>query len=134
MDKEMLLQELIDKYRHQYWEFEELDLSDINQRCSDDDALIHFVARFGGPDEIELLVRSGAHVNAVGDMGYTPLHWAATEGRLEVVKRLLDLGADPYIKNEFDTTPIDCAERDGHRKAAHLLRQAAKYLKARRQD
>ena len=55
----------------------------------------------GGPDEIELLVQSGAKVNAIGDMGYTALHYAAVDGRLihkrkEVAKLLTRWKYDKY--------------------------------------
>ena len=134
METQALLQELIAKYQQRYWEFAELDLSDINQTRSDNDALIHLAASYGGRDEIALLVASGARVNAVGGEGYTPLHWAAVEGRLDVINTLLDLGADPRIKNEFGSTALDKAENAGHKEAAHLLRAATKSLQSRRSD
>ena len=98
MEAQALLQELIANYRY-HVDFAELDLTDINQQSyPDDDALIHLVARVGGPDEIALLVASGARVNAAGDMGYTPLHYAVLKGRLDVINTLLGLGADPLLR------------------------------------
>ncbi len=124
MDKETLLQALIDKYRY-HVDFAGLDLSDINRQCyPDDDALIHLVARVGGPDEIELLVTSGARVNAMGDMGFTALHYAATNGRLAMAKRLLDLGADPGIRNEWGQTAVVLAVMGNHTDIVKLLKRS----------
>jgi ankyrin repeat protein len=50
------------------------------------------------PRQIEKLVREGADVNAVGHPGgEKPLRMAAVYGRLECVKKLLALGADPLL-------------------------------------
>jgi len=122
MKVETPLQALIDKYRH-HIDFAELDLSDINRQCyPDDDALMHLVARVGGPDEIELLIASGARVNAIGDIGSTALHYAAMRGRLDVLEKLLALGADPAIQNEFGETPVDVAQNGGHAKIVKFLK------------
>ena len=125
--EETLLQALIAKYQRSHWEFEALDLEDINERRSDGDALIHLIAFVGGPDELDLLVRSGAKVNAIGDMGYTPLHYAAMEGRLKVAEKLLALGADPKIRNEFGTTPAETALIHEHKDVAKLLKRNKYY-------
>ena len=80
------------------------------------DALIHFVARYGTVEEMDLLVASGANVNAIGDMGYTPLHEAVFARRLDMAEKLAALGADPTIINDLDETPpalarsIECLE------------------------
>ena len=101
---------MIAKYQRSHWEFAELDLSYLNQQRSDGDTLLHLVAYLGNLDEVELLVASGAQVNALGDLGYTPLHNAALSGHLDVAKRLLALGADPALRCEFGDTPLAVAE------------------------
>jgi len=122
MAEETPLQALIAKYRW-HMDFAELDLTDINQQSyPDDDALLHLVARIGGLDEVDLLVASGAQVNAPGDMGFTALHYAAMEGQLKMAKKLLDLGANPSIKNEWDQTAEVVAVNGGHADVAKLLR------------
>jgi ankyrin repeat protein len=63
---------------------------------------------FGGPDHGE---------------GVTALHLAAQAGRVEVVKTLLELGADPTIADaRHDGTPSGWAEFGGHHELAALLR------------
>ena len=50
------------------------------------------------PREIEKLVRQGADVNAVGHPGgEKPLEVAASYGHVACVKKLLALGADPWL-------------------------------------
>lgn len=46
------------------------------------------------------LIAAGSDVNAVSWTGLTPLHWAARQGRADLVDLLLNAGADP-----FATTP-----------------------------
>jgi hypothetical protein len=50
------------------------------------------------PREIEKLVRQGADVNAIGHPGgEKPLEVAASYGHAACVKKLLSLGADPWL-------------------------------------
>ena len=49
------------------------------------------------PEIINLLVKSGANVNAQDAEGFTPLHMAAIHGNLKIVKKLVDLEADVNI-------------------------------------
>ncbi len=120
--EETLLQALIAKYRY-HAEFEERDLTDINhQNHPDDELLIHLVARVGSLDEVELLIASDAQVNAPGDMGFTALHYAAMRGDAKMAKKLLDLGANPSIKNEWGQTAEVVALTGGHEDVAKLLR------------
>ena len=45
---------------------------------------------------VKLLTERGADVNMANSYGHTPLHGAALNCRNEVVKFLLERGADPY--------------------------------------
>ena len=120
------LQALVDKYRF-LWERFGRKLSDINEPYDvDGDTLLHHVARSGGVDEADLLVASGAQINARGDMGYTPLHCAAIQGRPTMVERLLALGADPKLRDEFGQTALTTAQSGGHAEVARLLKRADK--------
>lgn len=46
-------------------------------------------------DEVELLVRKGADMNAANDKGLTTMHWVALTGRADIAELLLNNGADP---------------------------------------
>lgn len=115
------LQDLIDRY-NRCSEFLGIEINDVNQQGALDDTLLHIVARIGSVEEVNLLVMSGAQVNAIGDLGYTPLHYAAMKGRIDIAKRLLDLGSSINSKNEFDETPADAADNGGHSAVANFLR------------
>jgi ankyrin repeat protein len=72
-------------------------------------------------NDIQTLVTAGADVNIVSDLGNTPLHSAAMSGQTEAVKLLLEVGANPSLKNEFNQVPADVAELGGYREITDLL-------------
>ena len=54
------------------------------------------------------------------DGGYTPLHWCAGKGRLELARALIEAGADVNAKRDGGYTPLHwCAEK-GHLERASL--------------
>ena len=61
------------------------------------------------PVIMDLLVKSGADVNAQDAEGFTPLHMAAIHGNLEIVKKLVDLGADVNIVTTDGKTAAELA-------------------------
>ena len=63
-----------------------------------DTTLLHIASEeINEPEIIDLLVKSGANVNAQDAEGFTPLHMAAIHGNLKIVKKLVDLEADVNI-------------------------------------
>ena len=46
-------------------------------------------------------------MNCLNKSKNTPLHWAALNGRSEIIYILLEAGADPNLKNEFDHVPLE---------------------------
>lgn len=59
------------------------------------------------PDLVDVLVDSGADVNAKGRWGATPLHWACWRGSADAVDALLHRGADVNAKSDNDgSTPL----------------------------
>jgi ankyrin repeat protein len=66
-------------------------------------------------------------VNArtAGDDAQTPLHLAATMGKMKAVQALVSAGADLTLKDSKGRTPYDAAQRAG-------LTEVAAYLNAAR--
>ncbi len=62
---------------------------------------------------VELLVGSGADVNARQHGGYTPLMGAAVAGRKDLVDYLVAHGADPGIRSDEGKTAHDLAVEKG---------------------
>ncbi|TFY64411.1 hypothetical protein EVJ58_g2638 [Rhodofomes roseus] len=63
----------------------------------------------------------GVDVNAKDENGYTPLHLACDRGRAEVVRLLLERGANPSIKDDDDLTAKELAEVSGHDEIIELI-------------
>lgn len=99
---------------------------------------VGWAAEHGFTGRLELLARHGIDVsgvdvvapvfpddpNALDDEGATALHQAAWAGDLELIRRLLDAGADPTLTDRrFGSTPLAWAEHAYQTEAADLLRQ-----------
>jgi ankyrin repeat protein len=92
-------------------------------------ALIVWAAAQGRPGSAELLAGLGFDVNARGrsdvpaaDPWQTALHVAAMDGRLDLARSLVRLGADPTIRDQrFDSTPLGWARSFGQDQLVTLL-------------
>lgn len=69
--------------------------------------LLCIAARNGHATICEYLINKGVPVNEIQHTGNTALHYAANYGQLEVVKLLLNYGANTNIKNYFGHLPKD---------------------------
>lgn len=58
-------------------------------------------------DIAALLLKHNTVVNATDKWGFTPLHEAAQKGRTQLCALLLAHGADPFMKNQENQTPIE---------------------------
>jgi ankyrin repeat protein len=77
------------------------------------DNALHCIVRWGDLDAAQTLINAGVDVNKAGDLGYTPLHVACMKGNIELVKLLIDSGADLFAMNEGDI-PFTSARLAGH--------------------
>ncbi|KAM9358353.1 cyclin-dependent kinase 4 inhibitor C [Symphorus nematophorus] len=69
----------------------------------------HDAARDGFVDSVRVLVDNGADVNLVDEKGNLPLHLAAMEGHLEVIRLLIRLTRDPQAPNGLGYTAAQLA-------------------------
>jgi uncharacterized protein len=79
-------------------------------------------AEMGNLSEVEKALNSGANLEArESRFGNTALHLAAFEGKIEVVRYLLDKGIDPNIQANDGITALIATCRKGHLDIAKLL-------------
>lgn len=77
------------------------------------------------PAVVAWLIAHGADVNAVDDNGQTALMQAASSGHIEIVRQLIDAGADLDRRStNWNRTALLNAVDGGHEEVAALLRQA----------
>ena len=97
-----------------------LDEFDEERPTSD---LVDHAAAYGRWDLVVGLVERGA---PIATTGRTPLHLAAGAGELDVVKTLLEHGADPTVTDpEFRATPQQWADFLRHPAVAAYLEERA---------
>jgi hypothetical protein len=74
---------------------------------------------------VRLLATLGADPNVPDRTGAGPLMWASTLGRSDLVRALLDAGANPNGVNERDGwVPLICAADRGHLEVVKILLEA----------
>ena len=92
--------------------------------------LVTWAAAQGAPNSVELLVGAGFDVNALGRSDlpsnmpwHTALHVAAENGNLALAQALLELGADPNIRDKHhQATPLGWARHFNQPALAKLLK------------
>lgn len=82
-------------------------------------------ARKGDADRVRKLLDAGADVNLrnanKGCLQYTPLHWAAYYGHLEIAEILISRGADLDAEDSAYSTPLYLAAEEGYPKVVEFL-------------
>lgn len=95
-------------------------------------ALMHATRKDRGyPAIIELLIKSGAEVDATHQRGGTALSIACYNGHVRAVELLLDAGADVNVKDQAGWTPLICACVNGHTPIVKLLLAAGAEVNAK---
>jgi ankyrin repeat protein len=92
--------------------------ADIARRSSHGDTALMFASLKGHLTVVQLLVDKGAPV--VQD-GWAPLHYAAFEGRADVIKYLIGKQADKNALGPNGYSPLMLAVRSGHLEAVRTL-------------
>jgi ankyrin repeat protein len=88
---------------------------------------LHEAIRLGCPEIASELIRVGAEVNALGDLGKTPLHYASERDQpTDLARLLVEAGADMAKPNKAGETPLHIAAAQNHEVAGLLLQHGAK--------
>lgn len=95
----------------------------INEFSGDGFQALGLAAFFGQEECARLLIMSGAEINTASrnPMQVTPLHSAAASQNIEIVRQLLDHGADPNVRQQGGFTPLHAAAQNGQIEMAELL-------------
>jgi ankyrin repeat protein len=83
--------------------------------------LLHYAVEGKQPETVELLVASGAEINAQNVHTASPLHLAAGAGNREIVNLLLKHGADVNLAAPQGPTPLQEALIHNHPEVARVL-------------
>lgn len=73
------------------------------------------------PEITKLLIKSGADVNSYNQFGCTPLHYAASNGDVDVLKLLIENGSDVNAENIRQANPLFDAVSYGKLEAVKVL-------------
>lgn len=88
---------------------------------------LHLLAKRNDVTAVRWLVSNGADVNARAEFfgsSVTPLHMAAGSGSVDIVRLLLDAGADPHmLDSRFDGDAAGWAEHFAQSEALRILRE-----------
>jgi len=85
-------------------------------------SLLHVAAEIGDEAIVDYLIRRGFDPDAPDASGRTPLHYAAEEGHVAVIKRLLETGrVDLNARDAEGRTPLMLAARRGKAGVVLLL-------------
>jgi hypothetical protein len=93
----------------------DLDIGDCR------DTALHLAAVNGYEEMVEMLLKKGAEVDRKNQYDWTPLHAAAYEGRLAVVVRLMNAGANANLLSVEGRTAFGWARARGATEVAEVL-------------
>lgn len=103
----------------------------VDIRNLDDETPLMIAALKGQADMVQRLIAREADVNKTG---WTPLHYAATGGNVDVIRLLLDAHAYIDAESPNGTTPLMMAARYGSEDAVKLLLEAGADARLRNQS
>ncbi|GHA62224.1 ankyrin repeat domain-containing protein [Pontibacter akesuensis] len=95
-----------------------------------------FIKAIDDEDEqlFSYLLRQGVNINGTSSEGWTPLGFAAAEGRLIYVNRLLDKGAKVELATSERRTPLLAAAAEGHLEVVKVLLERGAFVNAKADD
>jgi ankyrin repeat protein len=105
---------------------------DLNQANMTNETPLMFAALYGLFPEVKILVNQKEV--PVNRSGWTPLHYACTNGHLEIALFLLDKGAVVDAPSPNETTPLMMAIRAGNIQLVRLLLDRGADIRIRNQQ
>ena len=101
--------------------------ANVDVRDRDGNTPLHDAALFGDETAVNYLIGAKARLNATNNRGETPLILAVQRRAIQLVKLLMDAGADPKIADSFaGKSALDYAKADARSAAILKLLQNAK--------
>jgi hypothetical protein len=94
------VQEYIESFRDDHGDRKSVDISSINAVNCDGENALHVAIHRGETEMAKLLIAEGIDIHQPGDLGNTPLHDACSLGNMEIVRALVESGADLFALNE----------------------------------
>ena len=89
--------------------------ADVNAKVKFGWAPLHIATMYGHKEIAELLISSGADLNAkCNNDGWIPLQYAAQKGQKEIAELLISKGADVNAKNKNGHTPLDTTQETNY--------------------
>lgn len=85
---------------------------------------LEYAAVMGDEPELRRLLEQAVDVDASGEDGYTAMHGAAENGRVQILALLIERGANVNPRLSSGHTPLDLAETAEKLDAVNLLRGA----------
>jgi ankyrin repeat protein len=87
---------------------------------------LHLAAERGDVSAVKAFLAEGHDPNVFDDLSFTPLHYAAREEHLHIIRLLLDAGADVNAHDEsrIGDTPLGSIAGNCSLAVAHLLIEA----------
>ncbi|KAL6214786.1 hypothetical protein ACLB2K_014218 [Fragaria x ananassa] len=95
----------------------------VASSCKVDSSVLHDAAATNRVDLIEILCKNFPEldVNWVDSDGRTPIHVAAANGHVEMLKFLVSAGGDGEVWDRKGWTPLHCAAEKGHLESTKFL-------------
>lgn len=98
--------------------------ADIHTRDNDNKTTLHTAVETWDKNVVRFLMESGVNKNTQDNKGKTALHYAVQNGSyfLDLIKEMIEKGADITIKDKEGKTPLDLASEGKHKEIIELLK------------
>ena len=103
------------------WCFKNTNILEAKENDNNNRGFLHFVSENGYDSVITKLLAKEVQIDAIDDLGFSPLHLASSKGHVEVARTLVQNGAIVHRKSFEVQTPLHLASINGHTEMVHLL-------------